>query len=117
MKTKQVLPLITILVLIVTLFSTFPAAAAPKNISLQAAQGPKPKFSDNVAFDISPTLRELAAGRITAPLPEEDQGEIREEHGPEATGSGYSQDTAVQNSTPQVTIPNTATNFEGLSNR
>src|SRR6185503_17926493 len=118
MKIKQVVPLITTLVLIVTLFGTIPAAAARKNISLQAAQGPKPKFSDNVAFDISPTLRELAARRITPPLPVEDQGEVREEHGPEAADSQvYFPDTAVQNSTPQVTIPNTATNFEGLSNQ
>ena len=63
MKTKQVLPLITTLVLVVTLFGTLPAAAAPKNISLQAAQGPKPKFSDNVAFDISPTLRRRPPAR------------------------------------------------------
>ncbi|HXQ35178.1 MAG TPA: hypothetical protein VN843_14275, partial [Anaerolineales bacterium] len=117
MKTKQILPLMTVLVLIVTLFGTIPAAAAPKNTSPQAVQGPKPKFSDNVAFDVSPTLRELAARRITPPLPEEDQGEIREEHGPEATGSGYFQDTAVQNSLPSPTIPSTASNFEGLSNQ
>src|SRR6185503_954051 len=52
------------------------------------------------------------------PLPEEDQGEIREEHGPEAADSQvYFPDTAVQNSIPQVTIPNTATNFEGISNQ
>jgi hypothetical protein len=55
--TKRILPLITTLVLIVTLFGAIPAAAAPQDTSLQAANGPKPKFSDNVAFDVSPTLR------------------------------------------------------------
>jgi hypothetical protein len=118
MKIRQVFPLITTLVLIVTLFGTIPAAAAPENVSLQAAQGPKPKFSDNVAFDVSPTLRELAARRITPPLPAEDQGEVREENGPEAIDSDvYFPDTAIQNSISQVTIPSTATNFEGLSNQ
>src|SRR6476660_6100373 len=118
MKIKQVFPLVTTLVLIVTLFGTIPATAAPSNVSSLAAQGPKPKFSDNVAFDVSPTLRELAARRITPPLPPDDQGEVREENGPEAGDSNvYFPDTAVQNNTPQVTIPSTATNFEGLSNQ
>ena len=57
MKTKQVLPLIMALVLIVTVFGTIPATAASANVSSLAAQGSKPKFSDNVAFDVSPTLR------------------------------------------------------------
>src|ERR1041385_1854409 len=118
MKTKQVLPLIMALVLIVTVFGTIPATAASANVSSLAAQGPKPKFSDNVAFDVSPTLRELAARRIAPALPPDDQGEVREENGPEATESDvYFPDTAVQNNTPHVAIPNTATNFEGLSNQ
>jgi len=105
------------LVLIVTLFGAIPAAAAPQDAALQAAQGPKPKFYDNVAFDVSPTLRELAARRITPALPEEDQGEIREEHGPEANESdAYFLDTAVQNNISSA-IPNTSSNFEGLSNQ
>src|SRR6478672_2059003 len=105
MKTQQFLPLITISVLIVTLLAAFPVGAAPQAAPSQA---PKPKFSDNVAFDVSPTLRALAAHRIAPALPPDDQGEIREENGPEATDSQvYFPDTAVQNSTPPVTIPNT----------
>src|SRR5690348_12609366 len=103
MKTKTFLPLVTIAVLIVTLLGAIPTGAAPQG----APSGtPKPKFSDNVAFDVSPTLRELAAHRITPALPEEDQGEIREEHGPEATESDdYFPDSAVQNNLPSPTIP------------
>src|SRR5919197_4779225 len=98
MKTKRILPLVTTLVLIVTLFGTIPATAAPANTSSQAVNSPKPKFSDNVAFDVSPTLRELAARRITPALPPEDQGEAREENGQEAGDSNvYLPDTAVQN--------------------
>ncbi|MFT3895156.1 MAG: hypothetical protein QM730_26320 [Anaerolineales bacterium] len=115
MKVKQVLPIVTVLVLIVTLFGTFPAAAAPK----AAAKAPKPKFYDNVAFDVSPSLSELAARRVTPPLPEEDQGEVREENAPEAIGSDvYFPDTAVQSNIPSApTISNTLANFEGLSNQ
>src|ERR1041385_3727820 len=118
MKIKQVVPLLITLMLIITLFGTIPVTASSPNVSLPAVPGPKPKFSDNVAFDVSPTLRELAARRIAPALPPEDQGEIREENGPEAADSDvYFPDTAVQNNAPSATIPNTATNFEGLSNQ
>src|SRR5690242_9320153 len=114
MKAKQFLPFVTISVLIVTLLGAFPVGAAPQDAPSRA---PKSQFSDNVAFDVSPTLRDLAAHRITPQLPEEDQGEIREEHGPEANESDtYFQDTAVQTSIPSA-IPSTATNFEGISNQ
>ena len=114
---RKILPVFATLVMIVSLLGIFPVGASSQ-AAAQAVQSPKPKFSDNVAFDVSPTLREMAAHRIVPPLPEEDQGEVREEHGPEATDSDvYFPDTAVQNSAPQVTIPNTATNFEGLSNQ
>src|ERR1044071_266658 len=99
MKTKKFLPLVTIAVLIVTLLAAIPAGAAPNGAS--TVKAPKPKFYDNVAFDVSPTLRELAARRVTPALPEEDQGEVREEHGPEATESDvYFPDTVVQSNNP-----------------
>ena len=116
MKVKRFLPLITTLVLIVTLFGTIPAVAAPNGAT--TVKAPKPKFYDNVAFDVSPTLRELAARRVTPALPEEDQGEVREEHGPEAGESDeYFTDTALQTAASQSTISNTIANFEGLSNQ
>src|ERR1041385_8866686 len=115
MKVKRILPLVTVLVLVVTLFGTIPAVASPNSATLKA---PKPKFYDNVAFDVSPTLRELAARRVTPALPEDDQGEVREENGPDAVGSDvYFPDAAVQSTVPsQPTISNTIANFEGVSN-
>lgn len=117
MKAKQFLPLVTISVLIVTLLGAIPAVAAPDRAS--PARAIKPKFYDNVAFDVSPTLRVLAAHRVTPALPEEDQGEVREENGPEAIGSDvYFADTAIQNNNPsQTSISGTIANFEGVSNQ
>jgi hypothetical protein len=118
MKFKRVTSIAFVLIVIASLLAVIPAAAAPEPSTSAAPKAPKPKFSDNVAFDVSPTLRELAARRVTPALPEEDQGEVREENGPDAIGSDtYFQDTAVQNSIPQLTIPSTNANFEGLSNQ
>lgn len=111
---KKFLPIVATIVMIVTLLGAMPAGAS----SQLAANGPKAKFSDNVAFDVSPTLRVLAARRITPALPPEDQGEVREENGPEAVESdAYFPDAAVQANAPQVAIPSTLANFEGLSNQ
>ena len=117
MKTKQFLPLVTIAALAVTLLAAIPAVAAPNSAARVAA--PKPKFSDNVAFDVSPTLRVMAAHRVTPALPEEDQGEVREENGPDAVGSDvYFPDTAIQSANPaQTTLASTLANFEGVSNQ
>jgi hypothetical protein len=119
MKTRKVVSLLATVIVVISLLGVFPVAASTTaNAPSQAIKAPKPKFSDNVAFDISPTLREMAAHRIAPALPPDDQGEVREENGPEAMDSDvYFPDTAIQNSTPQVTIPSTATNFEGLSNQ
>ena len=55
---------------------------------------------------------------MTPPLPDEDQGEIREENGPEAVDSDvYFPDVAVQDSLWPAAIPSTLANFEGLSNQ
>src|SRR5215211_8260629 len=115
MKSKKVISIAFVLLVIASLLAVFPAAAATD----EAFKAPKAKFSDNVAFDVSPTLRELAAHRITPALPEDDQGEVREENGPEASDdNGPWEGEAVQNSIPpQATIPNTNANFEGLSNQ
>lgn len=119
MRSKRVLSIAFVLLVVASLLAVFPAAAATTESAAQTAlKAPKPKFSDNVAFDVSPTLRELAARRVTPALPPDDQGEVREENGPEATDSEvYFPDTVVQNSISQITIPNTNTNFEGLSNQ
>jgi hypothetical protein len=118
MKFKRVTSITIVMLVIGSLLAVIPAAAAPGAGSPQAFKAPKAKFYDNVAFDVSPTLRELASHRITPALPEEDQGEVREENGPDAVGSDvYFADTAVQSNIPQVTSPSTIANFEGLSNQ
>jgi len=116
---RKILPVFATLVMVVSLLGIFPVGASSKAAAAQAVKAPKPKFYDNVAFDVSPTLRELAARRITPALPADDQGEVREENGPEAIGSDvYFPDTAIQNNLPsQPTISNTIANFEGLSNQ
>ena len=117
MKTKKFLALATVAVVIVTLLGAIPAVAAP--VGASTARALKPKFYDNVAFDVSPTLRVLAARRVTPALPEEDQGEVREENGPDAIGSDvYFPDTAIQSNNPsETTIAGTIANFEGVSSQ
>src|ERR1043165_9321600 len=114
MKTRQILPMITILVLIITLFGTIPAVAAPEGTVQFAGKTFKGKFSDPVAFDISPTLRDMAAHR-TAPEISEEEEDVRDERGTTVTDQGFSGDGAIQNSPLPATpaISNTLTNFEG----
>ncbi len=118
MKFKRVTSIAFVMLMVASLLAVVPAGAASSAGAPRAFKAPKAKFYDNVAFDVSPTLRELAAHRVTPALPEEDQGEIREENGPDAIGSDtYYQDTAVQSSVPSMNIPSTTANFEGLSNQ
>ena len=100
-------PVATIVVLmgVTSVPAVFQAAAAPDPVGALAIKAPKPKFYDNVAFDVSPPLRELAAHRATPVLPEEDQGEVREENGPEAIESDvYFPDAAVQSDISPLAI-------------
>jgi hypothetical protein len=104
--------------LVVASLLVIPAAAAPSAGSPQALKAPKAKFYDNVAFDVSPTLRELAANRQVPEVSEEVEN-VRKENAPQATGdSGFSGDDAVQNTVPSVTtVSGTMANFEGLGNQ
>ncbi len=114
MKTKQVLPLLTTLVLIVTLFGTIPATAAPEETIQLAGKTFKGKFSTAVAFDISPTLRDMAAHRTPPEISEEE--EIRPERGTTVTDQGFTGDGAIQNSAQPPAISSTLRNFEGVRN-
>src|SRR6266498_2197806 len=118
MKTKRILPLITTLVLVVTLFGTIPATAAPEDSIQLAGKTFKGKFSNAVAFDVSPTLRDMAAHR-TAPEISEEEENVRDERGTTVTDQGFSGDGAIQNSAPPTVpaISSTLANFEGLSNQ
>jgi len=73
-----------------------------------------PVVTWDVAHDVSPTLRDLAAGRVA---PDVEDPADEEEGGPIADGEGHSADGALQTVMPPTTIPSTQANFEGLSNQ
>jgi hypothetical protein len=110
--TRKFLPVFVTLIMIASLLGNIPVSAAS-----QAFKAPKPKFSNNVAFDISPTLREMAANRVVPEITEGEDEEIRDERMPIATDTGFTGDGAVQSSSPSTTIPNSIANFEGVSNQ
>jgi len=117
MKTKTIFPVLAMLVLIASLIGVVPAAASPAGSPQSAFKAPKPKFSDNVAFDVSPTLRDMAAQRVVPEISaDEDEEGIRDERTPIAVDAGFSGDGAVQTSSPSAAIPSSIANFEGLSN-
>src|SRR3989440_1023167 len=74
-----------------------------------------PKVTWATAHDVSPPLRDLAAGR-TAPAADDPANEP--DRGPISAGdSGHSSDGALQSALLPATIPSTQQNFEGLSNQ
>jgi hypothetical protein len=92
--------------------SAGPAAARSTE---NPAASPKPTVTWAAARDVSPPLRDLAAGR-TAPAAEDPANEP--DRGPIATGdSGHTTDGALQSALLPVAIPSTQRNFEGLSNQ
>lgn len=121
MTFKKVLSFVTSLIVVTSLAGVFPVMAAPSAPSQLAVTGKtfKGKFSSPVAFDVSPTLREMAANRTAPELSdEEEELDARDERGTTVSDQGFSGDGAIQNSplpsTPAVS--NTIANFEGLSN-
>ena len=92
----------------------------------KAKPSPTPKFLTPVAFDVSPSLKTLAAtaGRKSIPAKPDDEGvlEIRPERGPVAIDKGHSGDGAIQTSGARMapgapTVPDPSLTFEGLSNQ
>jgi len=76
---------------------------------------PAPTVTWDVAHDVSPPLRDLAANRVPPDEVEDPAGEP--DRGPIATGDiGHSADGALQATLPAATIPSTQQNFEGLRN-
>jgi hypothetical protein len=125
MKAKHVLTWFLTLLLIITLFSTVPAAAAPEDAPPQAFKAPKATFFDNVAFDISPALREIAPA-VSSGAPDDPNAEpvdVRPDRGPEVSDNGFSGDGAVsasafaKSSVSTLAIPAPLANFEGISNQ
>ncbi len=84
-----------------------------------------PKFSDAVAFDVSPPLFSLAAQAPLRKLPAPSAAvvEIRPERGPVVKDQGYSGDGALQGAggtglaQKAAAIPAPSLTFEGLSNQ
>ena len=112
---RKIVPVLAVVMMIFSLVGAFPAGA-----SSQGPKGPKPKFYDNVAFDVSPTLRELAANRQVPEVTDNEEAkEVREEGAPEAAAdSGFSGDNVVQSTIPTISaLSGLMANFEGLSNQ
>ncbi|HEY3310267.1 MAG TPA: hypothetical protein VGK00_01390 [Anaerolineales bacterium] len=127
MKKKLGIVFITALVILTLVMGVLPAGAAPSDPAAAAAfKAPKPKFSDSVAFDVSPSLREMAKNAPASPVknPENEVDGIRPERGPVKTDGSFSGDgalnpagaTKLQAGMTPLAIPSTMANFEGLSN-
>ena len=112
MKAKNAFLLLATLAFTLTVTGLFTAATAQVSA--------KPTFSNAVAFDQSPALRDLA--RRPAPMSALSSKvvEVRPERGPVAVDRGFSGDGALQARAtvrPPLQIPATSANFEGLSNQ
>ena len=102
------------------------SAAAAQGQAGATAKPLTPKFSEAVAFDVSPPLHVIAQQQHfrKAPLaPSAEPIEIRPERGPVAQDRGWSGDGALQGAGGQrlsqtaLTIPAPLASFEGLSNQ
>ncbi len=118
MKFQKALSLVTSLIIMASLAGVFPVAAATDNAAshIPVFKPPSPTFSKAAAFDISPTLLDLAKN-ATAPA----SAELPEERGPAITDHGFSGDAAIQESATSrqlsaLAIPAPMANFEGLRN-
>ena len=117
MKQKIVRAIATVM-MIIGLLGVFPLGTS--QAASQTPKGPKPKFSENVAFDVSPTLRDLAARRIVPEVSTgNDEEEVRPEPGPEAVDTGFTGDNVVQTTSEPfgLTISSPLISFEGISNQ
>jgi hypothetical protein len=123
MKTK-VLPSIVTFMMIVSLLGVFPAEASPTdNSTLPQYKAPKAKFSEAVAFDVSPALSAMASTH-KAVTPSAETREIRPDRGPNIADNGFTGDGAASttsqlksSATNSLTISAPIANFEGLSNQ
>jgi len=111
MKMSKVFNVLSILIVALSVIVVIPAAAA----SQQQGRGPQPKFTNAVAFDVSPALRDMK------PLPHAttntDFKEIRPDRGLQEENGAFQADGALQAGLSAASIPTTDANFEGLSNQ
>jgi hypothetical protein len=98
----------------------FPLVLAGLFNAAAAQVSTKPTFSNAVAFDRSPALRDLVRRAAPTGALLSKVIEIRPERGPVAVDRGFSGDGALQTRAavgPTLQIPATSANFEGLSNQ
>lgn len=115
MRVHQARPLFASLLGVVALTLLFPLSALSQSPSVAA-----PKFSKAVAFDVSPSLRNLPMAPRLRAFSSEAEREVRPEAGPIAEDKGYSGDAALQSFNPTgnaPTIPAPLLTFEGISNQ
>ena len=102
-----------------SLLAVVPAAAAPSvsTSNAPAFKDPKPTIKNAEAFDVSPTLRELAANaHPKKEPPSANIKEIRPDRSANVSNKGHSGDGAVSGAaTAAISAP--LANFEGLSNQ
>jgi hypothetical protein len=123
---KKILPLLATLSFIASLFGVLPVSASSTNSPQQAFKAPKAKFTEAIAFDISPTMRSLSkkAAPQAADNPESEPLDIHPDRGPVVVDNGFSGDGAVKSASPAtklaansaMAIPSPLVNFEGISN-
>ena len=111
MKISKVFSVFSVLVVFLGVVLAIPAGAAPE----MQGKGPHPKFTNAVAFDVSPALRDMK------PLPRENSikefEEVRPDRGPQGENGAFGFDGALQAELSAAVIPSTSANFEGLSNQ
>jgi hypothetical protein len=114
--TSRRLRLFGLATVVAALAAVICGGAATKSSAATANRGTSqtPTFTWDVAHDVSPTLREMAAGRIPG---EAEDPANEEEGGPIAQGDANQADGALQSLMPPTTIPSTQANFEGLNNQ
>ena len=119
MKQRSGRVLLSILT-IVLMLSSVGAVQAPEQ---SQRQGIQPKFSEAVAFDVSPALRDLARNTVHTSQGKSDEIlNIRPERGAQSADKGHTADEALQANgavsglITTESIPGTLANFEGLSN-
>jgi len=111
MKMSRVFNVLSILIVALSVIVVIPAAAAPQ----QQGKGPQPKFTNAVAFDVSPALRDIKP--LPHATPNTDFLEIRPDRGPQGENGAFQADGALQAELSAASIPATDANFEGLSNQ
>ena len=91
----------------------------PTTTVAQASRGLSPKFTNAVAFDVSPPLRNLPPSAMKWTLFSGAVLEVRPERGAVAKDKGFSGDAAIQRSAAAngAMIPSPLVTFEGLSNQ